>query len=58
MLKLYLGYALLAKSTAKICQGDLLEVAALKRSAKGAMNSSFRNAPYTKTSTSKTTTEK
>ena len=28
-----------------ICQGDLLGVTALKRSTKGAMNSSFRNAP-------------
>ena len=41
----------------KICQGDLLGVTALKRSTKGAMNSSFCNAPYTKPSTSKATTK-
>ena len=41
------------KSTAKISQGDLFRVTALKVSAKSAMYSSFCNAPYTKPSTSK-----
>ena len=50
------GYATVSKSTVKNCQ-DLLEVTTLKPSAKGAANSSFRNVPYRKPSTSKTTTE-
>ena len=41
------------KSTAKIFQGDLFGVTALKGSTKRAMYSSFCNAPYTKLSTSK-----
>ena len=41
-------YATASKSTVKICEEDLLEVTALKGSGKGAMNNSFRNAPYTK----------
>ena len=45
------------KSTVEICSGDLLRISALKRSTKRAMYSSFHNAPYTKLSTSKTTTE-
>ena len=45
------------KSFIKISQGDLLGTTALKRSTKEAMNSYFRNAPYTKPSTRKTTTE-
>ena len=45
------------KTTVKICQGDILRVIALKPSTKGATNSSFRSAPYTKPSKSKTTTE-
>ena len=48
---------LLSKVLLKICQGDLLKATALKRSAKGAMNSSFRNAPCSKPSRRKTTTE-
>ena len=43
------------KSTAKIFQGDLFRVTALKGSTKSAMYSSFCNAPYTKPSTSKIT---
>ena len=42
-----------SKVAVNICHGDLLGVTALKRSTKGAMNSSFCNA----SSTSKTTTE-
>ena len=57
MLKLSPGYATVSKSTVKICQGDLPKVTNLERSAKGTMKTSFRNAPYTKPSTSKTTTE-
>ena len=40
-------------SSVNISQGDLLGVTTLKRSTKGAMTSSFRNALYTKFSTSK-----
>ena len=43
------------KSTAKISQGDLFRVTALKVSVKSAMYSSFCNTPYTKPSTSKST---
>ena len=57
MPKLSPGYATVSKSTVKICQGDLPKVTNLERSAKGTMKTSFRNAPYTKPSTSKTTTE-
>ena len=57
MPKLSPGYATGGKSIVKICQGDLPNVTDLKRSAKGAMKGSFRNAPFTKPSTSKTTTE-
>ena len=55
--KLIPGYATGSKSTVKICQRDLPKVTDLKRSAKGAMKSSVRNAPYTKPSTSRTTAE-
>ena len=59
MPKLSPGYATVSKSTAKNLsrRSSDLKVAALKRSAKGAMNSSFRNAPYSKPSTRKTTME-
>ena len=57
MPKLSPGYATVTESTVKIGQGDLLKVTALNCSAKGALNSSFRDAPYTKPPTSKTTTE-
>ena len=56
MPKLSSGYATVSKSTVKICQGDLPKVTDLKCSAKGAMKRSFRNAPYTNPSASKTTT--
>ena len=45
------------EATVNICQGALPKVTDLKRSAKGTMKISFRNAPYTKPSTSKSTTE-
>ena len=57
MSKLSPGYATVGKSTVKICQGDLPKVTDLKGSPKGAMKSSFRDGPYTKPSTSKTSTE-
>ena len=57
MPKLSPGYATVSKSTVKICQGDLPKVNDLKGSPKGAMKSSFRNAPYIKPSTSKTSAE-
>ena len=57
MPKLSPGYASVSKSTVKNCQGDLPKVTDLKDSAKGGVKSSFRNGPYTKPSTSKTTTE-
>ena len=57
MPKLSPGYATVSKSTVKICQGDLPKVTDLKRSGKGAMKNSFRNPPYTKPSTNKTSTE-
>ena len=57
MPKLSPGYATVSKSTVKICQGDLPKVTDLKGSPKRAMKSSFRNATYTKPSTSKTSAE-
>ena len=57
MLILSSGYTTISKSTVNICERGLLEVTALKCSAKGAVNSSFPNAPYTKPSTNKSTTE-
>ena len=50
-------YATVSKSNVKICQGDLPKVTDLKGSPKRAVKSSFRNAPYTKASKSKTSTE-
>ena len=47
--------ATVSKITVKICQGNLPKVTDLKRSAKGAMKSSFDNAPYTTPSSSRTT---
>ena len=54
MPKLSPGCATVSKSTVKICQGDLPQVTDLSGSPKGAMESSFRIAPYTKPSKSKT----
>ena len=45
------------EATVNICQGAFPKVTDLKRSAKGTMKISFRNAPYAKPSTSKSTTE-
>ena len=48
MPKLSPSYATVSKITVTICQGDFPKVTDLKGSPKGAMKSSFRNAPYTK----------
>ena len=57
MPKLSPGSATVSKKTVKTCQGDLPKVTDLKGFPKVAMKSSFRNAPYTKPSTSKTSKE-